>query len=569
MNTYKSPYLDVNIPTDRSVSQILEEFNPDLIRHDKVILEDFGAPHKSITYGGIRAAAAQGAAGLKGVLGMREGDMAAVLSSNSVDWAILGHSIWWLGGIICAINPSSTAYELVHYLAIAKAKFIFLEEDVLAKVEEALKLGGGSITKPTIVVLGNDFAGDAYRVFPRDILDGTKVQTPPFNLSNSDNRKRAAVICFSSGTSGKPKAVVLSHYNIIGYLVCMRQTDPFLYNGFQREVFYAPFSHLYGMMMAFVLPAFSGRYVVVMNKFELQPYIERCAEIKATVLCVVPSTAVELVKAPFVRGLDLTSVQTILCGGAPLQVGVVQQLQELMGDTNIVQGYGLSEGGVTNLRGHASKWKAGSVGRLFAGHQARIVDGDGKDVTAGQPGQIIIKGPTVFIYGGVVSLTTRDREYKDNPEATKAAFKDGWFCSGDIGRMDSDGFLWLTGRKKELIKYKGLQVSPAELEDVLLSHPDVKEAALCGVFDAQRQTEVPVAYVSLQKREATSNQAEMGGILQGIRKYVDGRVSSHKQLRGGVHYLAEIPKNANGKLMRRLLPAKLAEVGKENRISKL
>ncbi|PGH10484.1 hypothetical protein AJ80_07527 [Polytolypa hystricis UAMH7299] len=546
MQVYKSHYAPPVIPTDISYPQLLLRHNPDDVEPEKVIFEDFEGPFKSITYGGIRTSAALGAAGLRAVLGVQEGDVVAVLGTNSVDYAILGNAIMWAGATMCAVNPIATAHELVHYLAVATAKVIFAEADGIARVEKALEMSPGLKVKPIVALLGHSTPETArYTTFPRDVLDEKRTPLPPFDLSNRDSRNVPAVICFSSGTSGKPKGVFLSHYNVVAYQLCMRCTEPFLYNAFQREIFYAPFSHIYGIIAAMTLAPFYGHYVVLMRRYQFEKYIERCSKIRATVLRLIPATAVSMVKDPFVRGLDLKSVDTVMCAGAPLQAHVVQQMKEMMGRTDIVQGYGLSETSVTFLRGYWSVKKAGSVGLLSTGVSARIVDDDHNDVPHGEQGEILVQSPYTFM------------GYKDNPEETASSFKDGWFLTGDVGRMDDDGFMWLTDRKKELIKYKGNQVPPAELEDVLLSHPNVKEAAVCGVWDEVQQTELPMGYISL--REKASSATEVQKQLQEVKEFVDSRVSPHKKLRGGLHYLEEFPKNHNGKLVRRLLPAKVEE----------
>jgi acyl-coenzyme A synthetase/AMP-(fatty) acid ligase len=181
----------------------------------------------------------------------------------------------------------------------------------------------------------------------------------------------------------------------------------------------------------------------------------------------------------------------------------------------------------------------------------RLVDDQLQDVPIGVPGEALVKSPTVFM------------EYRDNPEATALEFHNGWLRTGDVLQMDKDGFLWFQDRKKEMIKYKGNQVAPAELEDILASHPDVVEAAVCAVWDSSQQTEVPVGYVTLKPSTAESDYPAM---LDRILQHTNGLVAPYKKIRGGLYYLPSIPKNPTGKVMRAMLPARVEAAAKKSKL---
>lgn len=313
-------------------------------------------------------------------------------------------------------------------------------------------------------------------------------------------------------------------------------------------------AHVYGLVAAVLLSAFVGNYVVAMKQFEFVPYLERCAEIGATCLKLVPATAVRMAKDSVLQKLDLTSVQFVSCSGAALSSEIVDKLQALLKGAAITNGYGMSETTVTFLRENWGVSKAGSVGRPASGVSIRLVDEKYNDVKPGEPGECLIKSETMFM------------GYKNNDSETKSSFKNGWLCSGDVLKVDEDGFFWLTGRKKELIKYKGNQVAPAELEDVLLSHPLVTDAAVCGIYDEKQETELPVGYVSLQESVAIEEREK---VLKEIREYVHVRVSPYKKLRGGLYYLKQMPKGTTGKLQRLELPAKVVERRKTASLTKL
>jgi acyl-coenzyme A synthetase/AMP-(fatty) acid ligase len=347
-------------------------------------------------------------------------------------------------------------------------------------------------------------------------------------------------MCFSSGTSGRPKGVLLTHSNLIAYALALRISNPLLANYQQTEIFFPPFPHIYGIGVGTMGPAFTGQHLIAMKKFEFLPYLRKCAEVRATIIRCVPAIAIQLLKDPASKQMDLTSVNTVFVAGASLPVEVSDGLAKMLKGCVVLNGYGMSEGTISTLSGARSGLKSGSIGKPSPGHQVRIVDEEYRDVEAGVQGQCLVRGATTF------------KEYYNNPEATKESFHDGWLCTGDTVSIDADGFMWFHGRSKELIKYKGNQVPPAELEDVLLSHEAVSEAGVCGMFDARLETEVPVGYVNFTK---PIPEKERQGLLDEIKKWANERMASHKKLRGGLFFLDPLPKNATGKLMRRDLPA--------------
>jgi 4-coumarate--CoA ligase len=292
------------------------------------------------------------------------------------------------------------------------------------------------------------------------------------------------------------------------------------------------------------MPAFAGNHLVAMRTFDFLPYLQKAAEIRATILRLVPATAIRLMKDPEAKKLDLSSVQFVYCAGASLETAVARAMQRMLNGTSILNGYGMSEGTISMLKEGPSERKAGSVGKPAAGVSIRVVDDNMNDVAEGVDGECLWKGPTLFM------------GYKSNDTETRNSFHDGWLCTGDVVRVDKDGYFYITGRKKELIKFKGNQVPPAEIEAVLLSHPLVLDAGVCGVYDQQYEGEVPVGYVSLDPSIQVESQAKA---LEEIKAFVNERVARYKQLRGGLFILSEMPKNANGKLMRRELPAKKEE----------
>jgi 4-coumarate--CoA ligase len=378
-----------------------------------------------------------------------------------------------------------------------------------------------------------------YATYPRDFVSYTESMAP-FNLSETDNRKVPAGMCYSSGTSGKPKGVMLSHYNLIAYLLTIRASNPLTHNAHMREPFFPSFAHIYGIISGWLLPSWAGNYVQAMRSFDYYPYLRRCSEIGATIVRLVPAAAVRMAKDLEVKKLDLRTVHTIMCSGAPLSAGTIQDLQTVLNPTaTVLNGYGMSEGSITILR-ETRPTMGASVGRPQAGVSIRIVDNEGNDVPLGLDGECWVKSPTVFM------------GYKGNPTATAEAFRDGWLCTGDVVKVDRDGFFWLTGRKKELIKYKGNQIPPAELEAVLLKHESVVDAGVCGIQAGGDSGELPVACVILS---ADVDPSKYTTVLENINQYVNERVAPYKRLRGGLFRIDALPKNNSGKLVRKDLAA--------------
>ncbi|KAJ5623146.1 hypothetical protein N7490_011751 [Penicillium lividum] len=524
--TFRSVLTPYAVPEGMSLAEFLNTYNPDLVNYDKVILEDLEAPNKKITYGGLRKQAAIGATALRHRYNLAPGDTAIIYSTNSVDYSLFAHSIMWMGCVIAGINIAWSGAELGNSISVVEPKIIAVEPHLKKRMLDGLQKAKGLKHIPAIVELGDNEGAVSPPLlkhdnlkFPRSFIDQPPAglnPLPPFDLTGQDNRKQPCLILFSSGTTGNPKAVLLSHHNLIAHLSGVRLSDQWLNNCNNREIFFAPFAHMLGVLGAMIVPAFVGSYIGVMRQYTLPKYIRACAEAKATIMKVVPSVAVAFVQHPLVQELDLSSITYILTAGATLQPEVVQKLQSVFKGVHFVQGYG----------------------------EIRIVDEDLKDVGVGKPGEVLVRGPTVFM------------GYKNNEKATKETFHNGWMRTGDVLSIDDDGFLWFHERRKEMIKVKGNQVAPSELEGIIGSHPQVIEAAVCGYWDSERQTEWPIGYAVLAPSVPVSERRQ---VLGEIQAWVSQNIAPYKRLRGGLHYIEALPKNPTGKLQRSQLPIKLVE----------
>jgi 4-coumarate--CoA ligase len=289
---------------------------------------------------------------------------------------------------------------------------------------------------------------------------------------------------------------------------------------------------------------YSGLELIVMPKFDLEKFCQHIQTYHITFAYVVPPVILMLGKSPVVSNYDLSSIRMLNSGAAPLTRDLVDAVYKRL-KIPIKQGYGLSE---TSPTTHTQPWEEwsttiGSVGRLLPNQVAKYMDPEGNEVPAGQTGELWIKGPNIF------------KGYLNNPEGTANALTaDGYFKTGDVGHQDKDGSFFITDRVKELIKYKGFQVPPAELEGILIGNEEIDDVAVVGIYNEEQATEVPRAYVVPKKGVKGDKETE-----DRIVKWLAGKVASHKRLRGGVRFVDEVPKSASGKILRRVLKEKAKE----------
>lgn len=281
-----------------------------------------------------------------------------------------------------------------------------------------------------------------------------------------------------------------------------------------------------------------------MPKFDLEDFCRIIQDNKVTFAYVVPPVVLLLGKHPVVSKYDLSSVRMMNSGAAPLTKELVEAVYNRL-KIPVKQGYGLSE---TSPTTHTQPWAdwnktIGSVGTLLPYQTAKYMDASDNEVPAGETGELWIKGPNVF------------KGYLNNPEGTAHALTpDGYFKTGDVGHQDKNGNFYITDRIKELIKYKGFQVAPAELEGILISHPHVNDVAVIAIYDEEQATEIPRAYI-VPTDGLGKGEKEASEIIEWLSK----KTAPHKKLRGGVKFMDEIPKSASGKILRRLLKAKALE----------
>jgi acyl-CoA synthetase (AMP-forming)/AMP-acid ligase II len=502
---HKSPLPDVVIP-DTALTPFVFQKAAQL--GDKAAFID-GTTDQPMSYAQLDDRVRRLAGGLL-ERGLAKGEVVAVMGPNCPDYATVFHGVAMAGGIVTTINPTYTEREVHHQLNDAGAtKLItipmFAETATAATADSGVK---------EIVLLDDleDLFGD------------------PLDEQVSVDVDDIVVLPYSSGTTGLSKGVMLSHRNCVANLVQSLAAIPVT----EDEAFVAvlPFFHIYGMQVLMNLGLTAGATIVTMPRFDLEQFLSLHQEHKLTRAFVAPPMVVALAKHPLVDNYDLSSLKTIFSGAAPLSAELAIECGERLG-CEVVQGYGMTELSPVTHATPPGKFKPGSAGMTVPNTSVRIVDpGSGDDLDLDQDGEVWISGPQVM------------KGYLNNDAATAATIDhDGWLHTGDIGHMDADGHLYVVDRLKELIKYKGFQVPPAELEALLLTHPKVADAAVIGLPDDEAG-EVPAAYVVLKAgQEATAEE---------IQQFVAGQVASYKQIRR-VTFVDAVPKSASGKILRRVL----------------
>lgn len=275
-------------------------------------------------------------------------------------------------------------------------------------------------------------------------------------------------------------------------------------------------------------------------------YLELVQKHKCNSGYIVPPILTALAKHPVVDKYDLSSLREVglMCAAAPLSSTLIDAVYKRL-QIPVYQAFGMTEASPCTHLQHISTWSRskGAVGQLIPNVEARLVGEDGKDAPLGGQGEVWVRGPNIFC------------GYHNNAEATAECMQDSYYKTGDIARVDPEtGDFFITDRIKELVKYKGFQVPPAELEGVLNGHPNIADVAVVGVYDEDQETEVPRAYVVLQAGSRASKKLE-----DEIVKWLESRVAHYKRLRGGVRFVDEIPKNPSGKILRRILKKQAAE----------
>ena len=517
---FKSPYPDVEIPDIDLTRYFLQRIGS----YGKKTAVINGITNQSISFEQLADAIQKTAYGLH-KRGLAKGDVFAIYSPNLPEYIIAFHAITLIGGTVTTINPLYTPEEIHHQLIDSGAKFLvtisqFLEHAQAAVLDTAVK-----------EIFTFDGAKDST---PFSDLAREKGKLPEISI---DPSKDLAVLPFSSGTTGFPKGVMLTHRNIIANIVQVEGISNYsLVSLEDRVIGVLPFFHIYGMVVVMNMSLVRGATIITMPRFDLAQFLELIQKHRITRTNLVPPILVALAKHPMVDQYDLSSLVELFSGAAPLSQALATEVNQRLRGCSIVQGYGLTETSpVTHVynRSLAKGEKLGSVGPAVPNTENMVVDVDsGLPLGVNQRGEIWTRGPQVM------------KGYLNNPKSTALTVDEsGWLHTGDIGYVDEDGNFFIVDRLKELIKYKGYQVAPAELEALLLTHPDVADAAVIPFAD-EEAGEIPKAFVVLKPgKELGEDQ---------LINWVSEHVSPQKKIRK-VEFIETIPKSLSGKILRRVL----------------
>ena len=469
---------------------------------------------ETLSYAELAAAAGSFAAGLA-ARGFCRGSVLAILAPNIPAYPVVFHGAIRAGGAVTTLNPVWTAVEIASQLRSSRASWLV----TVPALAEVAKAAGGGIK---VVVIGG---GQVPGTVPYSSLLADGAAPAPAIDPAAD----LAVLPYSSGTTGLSKGVMLTHQNL---LASMAVLDPVVHLS-EDDVALAvlPFFHIYGMN-AIMNPALAaGATLVTMARFELGAFLHAIEKHRVTILYAVPPIISALARHPAVAGADLSSLRWIVSAAAPLDAETASACARRVG-CPVFQAYGMTEASpavAATPVGDDAPFD--SVGIVLPNTECKIVDpATGQPLGPGQDGELLFRGPQIM------------RGYLDDSAATAGAFDgEGFYRSGDIGHIDDQGRLFVVDRIKELIKYKGYQVVPAELEAVLLSHPAVADAAVIGL-PAGADGEIPKGYVVLSVPTP----------LHEIASYLAERVAPYKRLRT-LEAVTEIPRSATGKILRRVL----------------
>jgi long-chain acyl-CoA synthetase len=441
--------------------------------------------------------------------GVGPGDPVGVMLPNVPQFPAVYYGVLRLGGMVVPMNPLLKSREIDYYLGDSGARVLFAWQDAVAEAQRGAESGGTTVVPVT-----------------SDHLHGTEMTADPVFPVAERADHDTAVILYTSGTTGRPKGAELTHANLtknagVAAEVFTVTADDVVFGGL-------PLFHAFGQTCALNAVLSSGACVTMLPRFNPQQALALLAEHRVTIFEGVPTMFSALLAVPDRAEYDVSSLRVCVSGGAAMPVEVLRAFEEAFGCV-VLEGYGLSETSPVASFNHPDRErKAGSIGTPVPGVQMQVVDPEGKALPPGEVGEIAIRGHNVM------------KGYWGRPEDTAAAIKDGWFRTGDLARVDDDGYFFIVGRKKELIIRGGYNVYPRELEEVLHEHPAVAEAAVIGIPHPSLGEEVGAAVALKQGETATPDE---------LRAYMKDKVAAYKYPRH-VWLVDALPKNATGKIQK-------------------
>jgi long-chain acyl-CoA synthetase len=454
-------------------------------------------------------AAVQRAAASLRVHEVSAGDVVAIMLPNTAGFVVSLFAAWRLGATVTPINPSLRPAEVTYQVSDADAKVLI--------VEKTPEYDAGA---PAVGI---------------DDLDNGEPGPAAVAVAPHDGDDTLALLIYTSGTTGRPKGVMLDHANLEA--MCNGVIDAFKLTSADHSLLILPLFHVNGIVVGTLSPLLAGGRATVAGRFRPEPFFERIEQTRPTYFSAVPTIYTMLRGLPASVKPDTSSVRFAICGAAPASVELLETFESRYG-IPIIEGYGLSEGScASTVNPLDGVRKPGTVGLPVPGQTIRIVDTAGRPVPDGQPGEVVIKGPNVM------------RGYLNRPEETAKTVVDGWLHTGDIGRLDEDGYLVLVDRAKDMLIRGGENIYPREIEAIVHQLPQIAEAAVIGRMHAVYGEE-PVLFVSLHPQQTLDTDT--------IRAHLSDSLSKYK-LPVEITIMDDLPKNAVGKIDKPTLRKRLVE----------
>ncbi|KAB8226882.1 acyl--CoA ligase [Aspergillus alliaceus] len=527
------PTARVELPTTDAISYIFA--NPRYDR-DEPIYIDANDTSRSISYNQARTIIRKLIAGLR-AWGVRQGDCVALHSFNDIYYCMLALAIVGAGGIFTGTNPAYTSMEIAHHFKASETKFVIAEPEVVGSIQAAMK--EMRIQESNLLV---------FDVRDQTVPTGLKSWQELFSAGEGDwvrfddlktCEETTAARLFSSGTTGLPKATEITHRNFIAQHELVFEFNPRPYR--LRRLVALPMFHAAAAPSTYFGPLKQGHITYIMRRFDLMEFLSNVEKFQITDLLVVPPMVVSIIMSPQAHERPyLRSIRMAWVGAAPLSKDIQAKLRLMLADdATCNQVWGMTEiCCIGTIFPYYEQDDTGSVGRNLPNIELKLVDDEGNNISGYRVrGELCIRGPTVT------------PGYFNNPKANETSFdKDGWFHTGDIAFCDENTRKWyIVDRKKELIKVRGFQVAPPELEAVLLTHPLIVDAAVIGLRGVLPDSELPRAYV-VRRPEVGDKLTE-----KEVQEYLGARLAKYKALTGGVKFVDAIPKNPSGKILKKVL----------------
>ena len=482
------------------------------------------------------------AGSFKHELDVEETSCVCLFAPNHVDYVPLCLAVGLCGAKLTPVNPIYKANELQVILDRSKSSILIAHPNTLETALEAAK--GAKYVKHVLLMTDFDEAP------PEGVTTLNSIKehdNPIFNTIQTHHKETDVhpyLLPYSSGTTGLPKGVCLTHSNLSANLLQCEVVESMGFASNHKLICPLPFFHIYGFTFSALYCAWKGHELITMSgRFDLELFCQLAQEHQPKRAHLVPPIMIGLAKHPMIDNYDLSSIQCIVSAAAPMSTETEDAVKDRIG-CQVKQAWGMSELSPIGTLNSDYNMKSASVGPLVSSTYGKIIDENGKSLGPNEPGELVIKGPQVML------------GYLDDPDKTQECLSQGgWLRTGDVAYYDEDGYFFITDRIKELIKVRGYQVAPAELEALLLTNDLVADAAVIQIED-EASGELPRAYIVLKNEDCNKEDVE-----KEIYEWVKERVAPYKRLDGGIVFKDAIPKSASGKILRRLIRDELKQEG--------